>query len=460
LNLQFANIVINYDLPWNPQRIEQRIGRCHRYGQKLDVLVINFINIKNYAEQRVYELLSEKIKLFGNLFDFTDQVLGTEQLTDDGYEVREIALGGLGAGLDFERKILDIYRNCRTEVQIENSFKQLQLELFDIVQEKIEDAQRKVIQHFDEEVRQKLRVRQQALKESLTRFDTQLKRYLFLAFTPHIHAKSDNIFEYKDASYYLGLLDENDKDKGYRPVDIKKEQFIKNQLDIDKKKRGGSWNIKLRYGQNQGRHAFEDLIGKECQLVVDILLCARRTVNNTEEQFEKIITTGLVKNGDRWEPIKLNLDKIFDLDIEQEKIADGRLRDELEDVANRQIKNFQDEINAENEKYIYEEMDRLNQFVEESLLKFQQEMTIRQQEIKDLQKTMRASRTLGSHERDQIQTGIDKKQKDLFRAQKRYIQAQEEQFADKDRKVTALRNKFQMTFSHERIASVMLTITA
>ena len=39
VNLQFCSLVINYDLPWNPQRIEQRIGRCHRYGQKHDVVV-------------------------------------------------------------------------------------------------------------------------------------------------------------------------------------------------------------------------------------------------------------------------------------------------------------------------------------------------------------------------------------------------------------------------------------
>ncbi len=44
INLQFCSLVVNYDLPWNPQRIEQRIGRCHRYGQKHDVVVVNFIN--------------------------------------------------------------------------------------------------------------------------------------------------------------------------------------------------------------------------------------------------------------------------------------------------------------------------------------------------------------------------------------------------------------------------------
>ena len=68
INLQFCSLVVNYDLPWNPQRIEQRIGRCHRYGQKHDVVVINFLNRKNAADQRVFELLSEKFRLFDGVF--------------------------------------------------------------------------------------------------------------------------------------------------------------------------------------------------------------------------------------------------------------------------------------------------------------------------------------------------------------------------------------------------------
>ena len=51
LNLQFCETVINYDLPWNPQRIEQRIGRCHRYSQQRDVTVVNFIARDNEAHQ-------------------------------------------------------------------------------------------------------------------------------------------------------------------------------------------------------------------------------------------------------------------------------------------------------------------------------------------------------------------------------------------------------------------------
>jgi SNF2 family DNA or RNA helicase len=54
INLQFCSMVVNYDLPWNPQRIEQRIGRCHRYGQKHDVVVVNFLNRNNAADLRVF----------------------------------------------------------------------------------------------------------------------------------------------------------------------------------------------------------------------------------------------------------------------------------------------------------------------------------------------------------------------------------------------------------------------
>nr|HRC86369.1 SNF2-related protein [Thermoanaerobaculia bacterium] len=68
INLQFCSLVVNYDLPWNPQRIEQRIGRCHRYGQQHDVVVVNFLNRKNAADQRVYQLLAEKFQLFEGVF--------------------------------------------------------------------------------------------------------------------------------------------------------------------------------------------------------------------------------------------------------------------------------------------------------------------------------------------------------------------------------------------------------
>ncbi|MCK7477139.1 MAG: hypothetical protein M0C28_06225 [Candidatus Moduliflexus flocculans] len=112
VNLQFCSLVVNYDLPWNPQRIEQRIGRCHRYGQRFDVTVLNFVNSLNRADQRVYELLAEKFHLFNGVFGASDEVLGNVQ-----------------SGVDFERRILGIYQSCRTSEAIDEAFDALKREL-------------------------------------------------------------------------------------------------------------------------------------------------------------------------------------------------------------------------------------------------------------------------------------------------------------------------------------------
>ncbi len=74
-NLQFSRILINYDLPWNPFRIEQRIGRIHRFGQKKDVIVYNFAMEASIGE-RILEILTEKIKIFEDAFGETEQLLG------------------------------------------------------------------------------------------------------------------------------------------------------------------------------------------------------------------------------------------------------------------------------------------------------------------------------------------------------------------------------------------------
>jgi hypothetical protein len=143
INLQFCSLVVNYDMPWNPQRIEQRIGRCHRYGQKNDVVVVNFVNQGNRADCRVYELLNQKFSLFDGVFGASDEVLGA-----------------LDSGIDFEKRINNIYQNCRTEREIEAAFDELQQELDTIIKERIENTRKSLLENFDEEVIEKLRVRQ------------------------------------------------------------------------------------------------------------------------------------------------------------------------------------------------------------------------------------------------------------------------------------------------------------
>jgi adenine-specific DNA-methyltransferase len=157
INLQFCSLVVNYDLPWNPQRIEQRIGRCHRYGQKHDVVVVNFLNRKNEADQRVYELLSEKFKLFEGVFGASDEVLGAVE-----------------AGVDFEKRIAMIYQQCRQTSEIKTAFDQLQLELSLEINEAMTQTRQKLLENFDEEVREKLKATSENAAEQLGRFERRL----------------------------------------------------------------------------------------------------------------------------------------------------------------------------------------------------------------------------------------------------------------------------------------------
>jgi superfamily II DNA/RNA helicase len=137
INLQFCSLVINFDLPWNPQRIEQRIGRCHRYGQKFDVVVINFLNKANAADQRVYELLDQKFRLFDGVFGASDEVLGS-----------------IGNGVDFEKRIATIYQQCRTTEEIQAAFDVLQDELRGNISEKVQETRKVLLENFEEEVRE------------------------------------------------------------------------------------------------------------------------------------------------------------------------------------------------------------------------------------------------------------------------------------------------------------------
>lgn len=157
INLQFCSLVINYDLPWNPQRIEQRIGRCHRYGQKFDVVVVNFVDRSNEADARVYELLSQKFQLFEGVFGASDEVLGA-----------------IGSGVDFERRIAEIYQNCREPEEIKSSFEQLQLDLSGEINEAMVKTRQVLLENFDEEVQEKLRMRADDSRNARNRFERML----------------------------------------------------------------------------------------------------------------------------------------------------------------------------------------------------------------------------------------------------------------------------------------------
>ena len=172
LNLQFCDTIVNYDLPWNPQRIEQRIGRCHRYGQTRDVTVVNFLAKDNEAQRLTLEILTQKLDLFGDVLDMSDSVL--HEARSDRSEELTTALGP-----DFEKQLNRIWERARSIDEVEEELRRLR--------ETMEDRRRdldRIREHttglietrFDDSVQQVFRRISDELPATLAELDADLER--------------------------------------------------------------------------------------------------------------------------------------------------------------------------------------------------------------------------------------------------------------------------------------------
>lgn len=88
-NLDFCCFVINYDLPYNVLKLEQRISRCHRQGQAFDVLVVNFFNENNFYDIRILELINKRLKQFNGIMGMTDTVIDFSEDMEINLRTRE-----------------------------------------------------------------------------------------------------------------------------------------------------------------------------------------------------------------------------------------------------------------------------------------------------------------------------------------------------------------------------------
>ena len=174
LNLQFCDTLVNYDLPWNPQRIEQRIGRCHRYGQRRDVTVFNFLAEDNEAQRLTFDILSSKLDLFGKVLDHSDYVLQTPR--SDASAALTSALGA-----NFEAEVQRIWERARSQDDVVAELRQLR----DTMEERRRDLDRTrertiglIEQRLDASVRQVFERIQGELAPALKELDDELKSVL------------------------------------------------------------------------------------------------------------------------------------------------------------------------------------------------------------------------------------------------------------------------------------------
>ena len=376
INLQFCSLVVNYDLPWNPQRIEQRIGRCHRYGQKYDVVVVNFLNKKNAADQRIYELLFEKFKLFSGVFGASDEVLGS-----------------IESGINFEKRIAQIYQECRTAEGIQSSFDKLQNELEEQINDRMNTTRQKLLENFDEEVHDKLRVNLRESTDYLNKYEHFLwditKYYLDSSaeFISNQNAFRLNSNPFPDNKIPIGLyrFGKNIEDAHIYRIGHPLAQSIVNSA---KSRQLSGAEVKFDYSNHSSKIAtLEPLIGKKGWLSL---------FNFTIESLDisdYLIFIGFTDDGKILEDDQCR--RLFSLSASiindsTDELFKERIKHAFQDKRNSIIEN----INLKNGNFFDEEMDKLDKWAEDKKKSLRLNIKEIDDRIKELRREARTSANL------------------------------------------------------------------
>ena len=427
VNLQFCSLVINYDLPWNPQRIEQRIGRCHRYGQKHDVVVINFVNRKNAADRRVYDLLDQKFNLFKGVFGASDEVLGS-----------------IESGADFEKRIAAIYQTCRNEEQINAAFDSLQKEMDESIQSGLHDTRQKLLENFDAEVHEKLKINMRESRAYLDTYEQWLwdtTRY-FLGSNADF-AEHEYSFKLKTNPFPEERIDPGPYKIGknvddahiYRPAHPLAQRILREV----KSKQLGSAELIFDYSHNPSIvSVLEPLVDKQGVLKVS---------NYTVEAFETedhLIISAFDSQGERIHDEIAR--KLFSLSAEikesNRQITDAE-REKLEKLEKESINLTAARIAERNSGFFDAEVDKLDKWSED--MKKALELDLKKLEIDIKAEKTNSKKIVNLEEKVKAQRGIKEMEKKRNEMRKKLYEAQDEVELKKeqliDRVETQLRQK-------------------
>jgi adenine-specific DNA-methyltransferase len=449
INLQFCNVVVNYDLPWNPQRIEQRIGRCHRYGQKHDVVVLNFLNRKNAADNRVFELLDKKLRLFDGVFGVSDEVLGV-----------------IGSGVDFEKRILDIYQSCRTAEAINKAFDALQSELAEQIKETMLHARSKLLENFNDEVRARLRTRDEEIKKELTAFDVMLLKFI---------CSSLNITDYKyeDSTYYFDIPSFPPWIIMNIPGDVMPGTFY-----IGKGKGEKESTVRLHLGHPLVRTAIraakelpaektcsvtlaystaghkitalEHLLGKS-----GYCMSYRLSFKGLEEE-DHLSHLFFIREDERWEALSNDICEKM-MTVTAFECEDLKHEMPPADLADSTLRTFTDELLKEiglrNEDYFEREMDKLETYSEEAVLKMQDELKKLEDAWKEAKK--KRQKSLSFEERMAARKEVQRLEQEYSKMVDKIAVEKKKLFEEKDQELKSLEKKLKIKVERELIAQAL-----
>ena len=403
INLQFCSLVVNYDLPWNPQRIEQRIGRCHRYGQQHDVVVVNFLNQKNEADQRVFQILSEKFQLFEGVFGASDEVLGA-----------------IESGVDFERRIADIYQRCRRAEEINAAFDQLQLELGAQIDDTMTRTRRQLLEHFDDEVREKLRVSDESSRQYLNHFERMLMRLTQHELKDHAQFVNDSAFQLKscpfDGHIPLGLY-ELPRRSGEAHLYRLGHPLAQRILEQAQGRSLAPAEILFDLSQHDGKVTIlEPFVGQAGTLTLALL-----TVESLGQAEDYLLFAGFTDNGDPLEEEAAR--RLFSLQAQVVKELSVWSDDaRLKGLLSRRQDAIQQAISQRNAAFFEVEAEKLDGWADDLKVGLEREIKDLDRQIREARRAATAAHTLeeklaGQKQVKALESQRNAKRRALFDAQ-------------------------------------------
>jgi ERCC4-related helicase len=410
VNLQFCSLLINYDLPWNPQRVEQRIGRIHRYGQKHDVVVVNFINKGNRADERVFELLSEKFKLFEGVFGASDEILGS-----------------IESGVDIEKRINEIYQKCRTDEEIEREFNALQAQLHQELSHRIQETSRSVLDYFDKDVVKKLNLRQESTVQSLNDYQ-QMMLYLAKARLPNAIFQHSH-FEYQHQRYDVSWVDaEANNAQFFRP----QEGLGKHLIEQAKQQTLASdVELVLDYDALETHCAdVRLLIGKTGELQVDKYILSSK---NQSQKQEYLVLAACTEEGELIS-VETAQRLLTVPSAEQSSNLPLQHTETLNNALNQQRSRHFADVEQQNEIYYEEEVQKLEAWSDDRKVALDLQIKQLDKEIAEarrsarqlpsLKEKMEAKRVLKQLERERDQTVLN------YHEEKKKIEGKEDELLE------------------------------
>lgn len=430
INLQFCSMVVNYDLPWNPQRIEQRIGRCHRYGQLHDVVVVNFLNSENEVESRVFELLEQKYNLFQGVFGSSDHVLGS-----------------IENGVDFEKRMIEAYKRCRTKEEIDAYFKALEEEFKDAIDQRIKEVQSVLFENFEGSVINKLRITYSDTKTFLEKFEKwlwEITRYYL-----------QNLAKFEAEDYTFKLSDSGEKyTLNKRRTDAKHYRI---QSDVAQK-----ILARAKAEKTEKAHLIFDLASspfrynelEQLRGTKGVLKISNLAVHSDIEQHDTLILSGVTT--DHQLLTENNLRDLLNLKIETEAFAKFET-DALEKLHQKNKKQKLDFMEKTDAAFMQREFTKFEHWADDKIRALEIELKEERSKLRDLEREQHKENIL-AEELVALQEKISRIKRKYNRLRQEIYDREDEINEERDAMIDEAKRKLTRTIKEEELFTVSFEI--